>query len=338
MDSLLRLLGGVSLQRGGIPVGGRARQRHRLALLALIGIAPAGVSRDRLIALLWPDAQPDRARHLLSHSLYVLRRALGEDAIVLGGDAVRMNPESVRCDVRAFEHALREGDHAGAAALYTGAFLDGFFLADSVEFERWADAERERLAQEYAAALEALAFEREAAGDREHALEWWRRLSAHDPYNSRTAMRVVRALEAAGDVAGAFRHARVHEALLREDLGVGLPGEMVEEIERLRREHVGRSTDDSAPATSPSAVQRALEHAPADNRRRLPLAPLGERVRWQPWSASRGGWPRRVLRRRRPRLSGSSPRPPPTASRCSTSTTCRPRRRTPIWPTGSRKP
>lgn len=257
MNSLLRLLGGVSLQRGGTPVGGRAGQRHRLALLALIGIAPAGVSRDRLMALLWPDAEPDRARHLLSHSLYVLRRALGEDALLVSGDTVRLNPVSVACDVWTFERTLQEGDHSRAVALYTGAFLDGFALAGGVEFERWADTERDRLGREYAAALEALAFEREAAGNHGHALEWWRRLAAHDPYNSRTAMHVVRMLEAAGDVAGAFRHARVHEALLREELDVGLPEEMVEEIERLRREYVGRSTDDAVPP------DRALEQTPA---------------------------------------------------------------------------
>jgi DNA-binding SARP family transcriptional activator len=68
MHSTLRLLGGVSLEAGGIPVTGRAGQRHRLAFLALIAAAPAGLSRDRLVGLLWPEAETDRARHLRSHS------------------------------------------------------------------------------------------------------------------------------------------------------------------------------------------------------------------------------------------------------------------------------
>src|SRR5256885_12517181 len=40
------LLGGLSLEAVDGPVGGRAAQRHRLACLAIIALAP-GVSRDR---------------------------------------------------------------------------------------------------------------------------------------------------------------------------------------------------------------------------------------------------------------------------------------------------
>ena len=52
----LKLFGGASLEG---PVGaltGRAAQRHRLALLALLAASGggAGVTRDKLIAYLWP--------------------------------------------------------------------------------------------------------------------------------------------------------------------------------------------------------------------------------------------------------------------------------------------
>jgi len=48
------------------------------------------------------------------------------------------------------------------------------------------------------------------------ALEWWQRLSALVPYDSRIAMELMRALEAAGNRAGALRHAGLHSHLLRE--------------------------------------------------------------------------------------------------------------------------
>jgi serine/threonine-protein kinase len=251
-------------------------------LLALVAAAPAGLSRDRLVALLWPEAEPDRARHLLSHSIYVLRQALGDDALLLGGDAVRLNPAAVWCDVQEFERALEAGDYAGAVELYPGPFLDGFFLADNVEFERWVDGERERLAQAYARALQTLASEREAAADPSGAVLWWRRLAVHDPHDSRTTIRLVRVLEASGDVAGALRVGLAHGALLREDLGLAPPGELVEEIERLKRDHAGRASGITAigPALpleamkelSGGTVPTSAIRAPPRRRWWLPLA------------------------------------------------------------------
>jgi DNA-binding SARP family transcriptional activator len=123
----------------------RATQRHRLALLALLATSRAGWSRDKLVGLLWPESPSERARNSLSESVYVLRRTLGEQTIVSSGDELRLDAESLRCDVREFEDAVESGDNAGAAALYRGGFLDGFFVSRAPEFERWAESERQRL-------------------------------------------------------------------------------------------------------------------------------------------------------------------------------------------------
>ena len=52
----LRLLGGLSLQGDRTTLTGPATQRHRLALLALLAVSGSRtLSRDKLIALLWPE-------------------------------------------------------------------------------------------------------------------------------------------------------------------------------------------------------------------------------------------------------------------------------------------
>jgi len=70
----LRTLGGLTLERDGAPYSGPATQRRRLALLALLAAADSAVSRDRLMAHLWPEADPERARHSLDDALSALRR------------------------------------------------------------------------------------------------------------------------------------------------------------------------------------------------------------------------------------------------------------------------
>jgi DNA-binding SARP family transcriptional activator len=126
---------------------GRATHRHRLAMLALLALAPAQrLSRDKLIAYLWPESDSQRGRNLLNVSTYVLRTELGESALLSAGDDLRLNAEVVQADVAEFEAALERADHVRAVALYRGPFLDAFFLSEAAEFEEWADRTRERLA------------------------------------------------------------------------------------------------------------------------------------------------------------------------------------------------
>lgn len=212
----LRLLGGITLAGPDGPLSGRIAHRKRLALLALT--RNRALSRDKLVAYFWPESDAERGRHMLSHCVYLLRKQLGEDVFVMAGDDIRLNPGAVRADVDAFEEAYARRDWKAAAGAYAGPFLDGFFLSDAVEFERWVECERDRLARCYADALEALALGAERNGNAPQAVAWWHRLADHDPLDSRIAVRLMAALVAAGDRAGALRHGRRHAALLRREL------------------------------------------------------------------------------------------------------------------------
>ena len=221
MTATLKLLGGMSLEDESGPPTGQVVQRRRLALLAVLGASRSAMSRDRLVALLWPELDAEGARHRLSDSVYVIRRALGEDAVVAAGDDVRLDDALVRVDVREFERALDAGSLEEATALYAGAFLDGLHLTDAVEFERWVDGERARLAGRYAHALRSLASAAERRRDFAAAAGWLRRLAAVDPLDTRVALRLMDALERSGDGAAALRHARVHQALRHAELELG---------------------------------------------------------------------------------------------------------------------
>lgn len=220
----LKLLGGASIEGDGRPLTGRAVQRRRLALLAILASARSrGVARDKLVAWLWPESDAERGRHLLSDSVYRINQALGgpdSDAIVAVGDELRLDAGLLRSDLTEFEDALERRDWARAVALYAGPFLDGFFISEAAGLEQWLELERARHARSYAAALEALAREADAADEPVPAVAWWRRLAAHDPYNSRVAVGLMQALARAGERAAALELARVHELLLREEMGV----------------------------------------------------------------------------------------------------------------------
>jgi DNA-binding SARP family transcriptional activator len=159
-------------------------QRRRMALLALLANSThESLSRDRVIGLLWPESDDRTARHLLADSVYVLRRALGTGAIVTSADELRLSSDHVCVDVAEFRQALAAERWADALALYRGDFLDGFFVRNASEFERWASAERARLhadairaASAHTRGLEQAGRMREAVVAADRALE----LAPHD--------------------------------------------------------------------------------------------------------------------------------------------------------------
>ena len=287
----IHVLGAPVIRRPEGPITGRAAHRRRLALVAILAAARGRpVGRDRIIGLLWPDTPADAARHSLSEGLYVLRKELGDDGFLALGDEVGLDPARVNSDLDDFERALAEGRWEDAVRAYGGPFLEGFYVSDAPEFERWAEGERDRLARGYGRALEELATAAEAAGVPLRAADWWRRLLAHDAFSSRVALRLVRVLQRGGERAAALRAAEAHVLLLREELGVGPDAELSALIEELRREPpppapaapaerprleprvdsgdrptlvLAAGTPAFAEADDPPAAERAGERAPA---------------------------------------------------------------------------
>jgi TolB-like protein/DNA-binding SARP family transcriptional activator len=288
MSFSLRFLGGATIEGPEGPLTGRAAQRHRLALLALLAATPGGLNRDKVIAYLWPESPDDRARRLLSDSLYRIQKALGEGAVQAAGEELRLDPDAVPSDVAAFMTARGQGDWQRAVDAYAGPFLDGFHLANAAPFADWADGERRRFAQDHLDALEALAEAHTEAGDRAAAVACWRRCAAQDPYNSRIAVRLMEAYEAAGNRAGALRHARIHEQLLEQEFGTAPAPEVLSLTTRLRdassdsaavAEQDGRPTDRPEPSSSPGPSESTGPLGPIRPAPTAPRRPL-RRLRW----------------------------------------------------------
>src|SRR5688572_4321336 len=120
----LRLLGNATIQDDNSNLSGRAVQPRRIALLALLALSPRrSLTRDKLLAFLWPESDTEQGRHLLSVAVYELRKAIGETAILTARDDVSLSPD-LNVDVDAFEAARAAGDYERAVGLYAGPLLD----------------------------------------------------------------------------------------------------------------------------------------------------------------------------------------------------------------------
>lgn len=231
----IQLLGGATLRRNDAPLAGPPTQRHRVALLALLAASwPRAVARDHAQALLWPEHDAAGSRRLLNLAVHVLRRALGDAAIVSTGDGLLFDPDVVRTDLHAFRSAAAAGQADVAARAWGGPLLAGFHLPGSAEFEHWLAGERAELGHTYERMLVELAARQESAGDVHACVATCRRLVAADPFSGPHVCLLMSALAAAGDVAGALRCAAEHARVLRAELGIDAGADVTALVRRLQ--------------------------------------------------------------------------------------------------------
>ncbi|MEO8619713.1 MAG: tetratricopeptide repeat protein [bacterium] len=244
----VQLLGGACLRSESAPLGGPPAQRHRIALLALIVASwPQPLSRDRAMALLWPERDQPNARRLLNLAVHVLRSALGTDAIVSASDGLLFNLPPERCDLHELRIAITAREFARVVEVYTGPLLDGFHLSESTDFSYWLDERRNELAHAYIGALFELSAQQTQAGDVHGRVGTCLRLVAADPHSGKHARALMLALDAAGDRAGARQHANEHALRLRVDLGLEPDPEVLALAEELRLSTPRRQTVFDAP-------------------------------------------------------------------------------------------
>jgi DNA-binding SARP family transcriptional activator len=233
---LLTTLGSLAIaDAGGAPTW-LATRRRALALLALAAAhGHEGISRDQAMALLWPELDGPNARNNLKQTVFAIRHSLGVDVFDRNAGNLRLDDGAVTADVVQFERDLADGRSESAVARYRGGFLDGFFLPSLLDFERWVERVRGRLAWSYAHALERLAVAARERGDVGARVEWTRRLAEHDPFSTVYALGLISALAESGQPLAALTHVREYTQLVREEFGADPDERISVAAERVRR-------------------------------------------------------------------------------------------------------
>jgi WD40 repeat protein/DNA-binding SARP family transcriptional activator len=237
-----RILGPLSVRVDGTPIAlGGPKQRALLALLLLN--ANRVVSRDRLVAELFPEQSVNSADHALRNHVSRLRKvfaAVGSDEPRLAartpGYLLRVEPGEL--DLERFEQLVSEGHEAlgagrvaAAAALLRSAeqLWEGRPFAD-LEFEPFGRLEVERLADLRLAAVEAridadLALGRQLALVSELAI-----LAAENPFREHFRAQLMLALYRSGRQAEGLAVYQRTRTLLNDELGLE-PGSELQELQ-----------------------------------------------------------------------------------------------------------
>ncbi len=183
----LELFGSPEVKLGEKKVTGFITVKSR-ALLYYLTMKPGVHSRQTLAALLWPETTEVKAAKNLRNILSNLRKLVGSHLDITRTTVAFKRDAPYFLDVEQFSALLeryRRGqkdisDLETAVALYTGEFLEGFYVPDSTEFEDWVISEQEQLQQAALAAVYTLALWHAGQGHIDVSLEHSSRLLAMD--------------------------------------------------------------------------------------------------------------------------------------------------------------
>jgi len=239
----LRLLAAPALLRGdGTQAALERKDAALLALLALDGPTP----RARAAALLWPDAEPRKARNSLRQRLFRLHRAAGGGIVV---DSVALAlADGVNHDLASL-HSQLARDPAAAS----GELLGSFGYEDCTELEEWVRGARERFRGRRRDALAAVASEEESAGHVARALTYAERLVADEPLSEQAHRLLMRLHYRRGDRSAALAAFARCADRLQAELG-SAPGVETQQLAQL----IERTGDLPGSATRrlPTALMR----------------------------------------------------------------------------------
>jgi len=243
----VRLLGRVTAERDGEQLSLPPQGRRLLAFLAL---RPGPHDREAVAIQLWPGSGGPAARASLRTAVWALRKAGGNEALIVSRTAIGLRPEAVTVDLADGRDRTAAGDAAAAAVLCRGELLPGYV-------EDWAEAARRQLRAELAEVLAGRSAAAERDGDAALAVRWSRLRCELDPLDETAHAGLIRLLAAAGDRAGAMITAREVMGRLRAEIGVP-PGPLLRAAIAEARGPAGAAVP-AAPAQARPLFGRAAE-------------------------------------------------------------------------------
>jgi DNA-binding SARP family transcriptional activator len=226
---LICLLGPFRVLKAGHPVDVRNGGKWETLLTHMALRLETGMTRESLLALLWPDGNPALATESLNSLMYRLHRCLGDalagaGPIMHAGGRYRINVAAgVGVDVTQFENLARTGQEYCRIGDF-GAAFDAFDRATliyrgdlSAGSDVHAVMERERLRDVYSTLLSRLAEHHFVRGEYGPSAERALAILTRDPCREDIHRLIMRCYARLGKRAQALRQFRLCASMLSSE-------------------------------------------------------------------------------------------------------------------------
>jgi two-component SAPR family response regulator len=191
-------------------------------LFFLLLAHPEGLTKEAAGGILWPDSSPAQLRLRFKNAIYRVRRALGQEVVLLEENLYRFNRAmDYEYDVESFLRGLAQAQAVSAPPRKAAAYREALDLYQGPYLPEadgtWVWAERERLWRACAEALLQLARLSVEAEEHKIALKYCHRALSQDPCLEEAHRLAMRAWAALGNRVAVHRQfERCRQALLEE--------------------------------------------------------------------------------------------------------------------------
>ena len=241
MTLTIRLLGTPTVIRDSEPVEGFISAKSR-ALLFYLAMKPGIHSRQTLAALLWPEATETASAKNLRNVLSDLRKLVGAHLDITRRTVAFRRDSAYLLDVEQFsalyERFRRNKEDIGvlekAVHLYSGDFLEGFYVPYSEIYEAWLISEREQLRQAQLESLRILATWYSELADYDKGLDYVSQLLTLDNFSEAGWQLKMAILAQKGQRNEALAQYAELYRLLDEELGVAPTAETTRLFEQIK--------------------------------------------------------------------------------------------------------
>lgn len=260
-----KLLGPFQAFVNDQPVAKFPTDKIRGLLVYLLIHADQPLRRDVLMGLFWPEQTEKSARHNLRQSLYRLRQTfdkvvpdVSDPLLTMTRQDITLHSEAFESDVRQVEALLkqsRNGDPAlltEAAELYSGEFMAGFSLADTVAFDEWLLLQREGWLQQIMQILQTLIEHHRVQGESAQVANYAARQIELEPLRESAYRSLMLASVRQGQRNKALAYYEACRRLLDQELAVEPTAETTELYEKIKAE----AFPSQAPASADVQIPR----------------------------------------------------------------------------------
>jgi DNA-binding SARP family transcriptional activator len=257
----LSLFGTLQITLNGKPIRGFDSNKVRALFVFLAVEANQPHRRDALAELFWPDKPEGVGRNSLRQSLANLRKILGDHdsetpLLISSRDQVQFNTgSSCTIDIVEFQEMYEKTrNHAHeelnscieckkqlerATLLYTGDFLEQFYLPDCPAFEEWAIRYREKFQRQMSEVLRGLISIQEKQDNLQKACENARKLIDLEPWSEGNHRLLMRMLAMSGNRSAALKQFHTCQQILATELRVDPAKETVDLYEQIKEWELG---------------------------------------------------------------------------------------------------
>lgn len=198
----IHLIGSPRIEVDGEESFTRLSKRLLGLIFFLAANREKAVSKSKLCELFWYDMDEESARANLRQALFLIKKYINEEEFADGEEVSLISSEVNTCkinsgidvwvDVAEFQKAMENAGlatelpekiryYSDAINLYTGIFLDDFYIKGNSEFEEWIILERENQNRMLEQACRGLSTVYQESGDIDSAILYLKKLLDIDP-------------------------------------------------------------------------------------------------------------------------------------------------------------